>query len=190
MGNFFIDGIRHITDIEGYDHMLFLLALTAPYSSKDWKTVVLLATAFTVGHSVSLFLAASDLVRFSSTVIEALIPATIVFTCLGNLVTSANTQSGRSMTYRYSLAAAFGLIHGMGFSSFFRMIFNEGESFVAQLFLFNLGVECGQIVIIAIILLLIGLFGKLLPDYRRHLSVILSVLALVVASVLLAERIL
>jgi hypothetical protein len=70
------------------------------------------------------------------------------------------------------------------------MIFNEGESFVAQLFLFNLGVECGQIVIIAIILLVIGLFGKLLPDYRRHLSIILSVLALVVASILLAERIL
>jgi len=72
MGNFFVDGIRHITDIEGYDHMLFLLALTAPYSFKDWKAVVLLATAFTVGHSVSLFLGASDLVRFSSTVIEPL----------------------------------------------------------------------------------------------------------------------
>lgn len=190
MTNFFLDGIRHITDVEGYDHMLFLLALAAPYSYKDWKTVVLLATAFTVGHSVSLFLAASDLVRFSSTVIEALIPATIVLTCLGNLMTSANTQSGGSMTYRYSLAAAFGLIHGMGFSSFFRMIFNEGQSFVAQLFLFNLGVECGQVFIIAIILLVIGLFGKLLPDYRRTFSMILSASALLVASLLLAERIL
>ena len=190
MTNFFLDGIRHITDVEGYDHMLFLLALTAPYGYKDWKTVVLLATAFTVGHSVSLFLSASDLVRFSSTVIEALIPATIVFTCLGNLMTSANTPSGRSMIYRYSLATAFGLIHGMGFSSFFRMIFNEGQSFVAQLFLFNLGVECGQVFIIAIILLVIGLFGKLLPHYRRRFSMVLSATALVVASTLLAERIL
>ncbi len=190
MTNFFLDGIRHITDVEGYDHMLFLLALTAPYNYKDWKTVVLLATAFTVGHSVSLFLAASDLVRFSSTVIEALIPATIVFTCLGNLMTSANTPSGRSMIYRYSLATAFGLIHGMGFSSFFRMIFNEGQSFVTQLFLFNLGVECGQVFIIAIILLVIGLFGKLLPHYRRRFSMVLSATALVVASTLLAERIL
>ena len=190
MTNFFVDGLRHITDVEGYDHMLFLLALTAPYSYKDWKTVVLLATAFTVGHSVSLFLAATNLVRFSSTVIEALIPATIVFTCLGNLMTSANTPSGRSMIYRYSLATAFGLIHGMGFSSFFRMIFNEGQSFVAQLFLFNLGVECGQVFIIAIILLVIGLFGKLLPHYRRRFSMVLSATALVVASTLLAERIL
>lgn len=190
MTNFFIDGIRHITDVDGYDHMLFLLALTAPYSYKDWKTVVLLATAFTVGHCISLFLAASDLVRFSSAVVEALIPATIVFTCLGNLLASNIAQSGRSMTYRYSFAAVFGIIHGMGFSSFFRMIFNEGESFVAQLFMFNMGVECGQIVIIAIILLFIALLSKILPDYRHRVSMLLSALALVVASLLLAERIL
>jgi uncharacterized membrane protein YiaA len=78
----------------------------------------------------------------------------------------------------------------MGFSSFFRMIFNEGESFVAQLFLFNLGVECGQVFIIAIILLVIGLLGKLLPAYRRKFSMVLSATALVIASTLLAERIL
>jgi hypothetical protein len=190
MGNFFLDGIRHITDVEGYDHMLFLLALTAPYSFKDWKAVVLLATAFTVGHSVSLFLAASDLVRFPSDVIEALIPLTIMITCLGNIISASKHDSKSSMGFRYAFAAAFGLIHGMGFSSFFRMIFNEGESFVAQLFLFNLGVECGQVFIIAIILLVIGLLGKLLPAYRRKFSMVLSATALVIASTLLAERIL
>ncbi|MFN5621368.1 MAG: HupE/UreJ family protein [Flavobacteriales bacterium] len=190
MGNFFVDGVRHITDIDGYDHMLFLLALTAPYSYRDWKAVVLLATAFTVGHSVSLFLAAADVVRFSSELIEALIPATIVLTCIGNLVTSKAASSRLSMTYRYAFALAFGLIHGMGFSSFFRMIFNEGESFVAQLFLFNLGVESGQIIIIAMLLVLIALFEYMLPNYKRHISVLLSSSALVIASYLLAERIL
>lgn len=190
MTNFFIDGIRHITDVEGYDHMLFLLALTAPFGLKNWKTVVLLATAFTVGHSISLFLAAADLVRFSSDIIEALIPATIVLTCLGNLRTGGHPESTGSMAYRYGFTAAFGLIHGMGFSGFFRMIFNEGQSFVGQLFFFNLGVECGQIIIIAVLLAIIGLVEKFLPAYRRPFSIALSVFALVIASFLLWERIL
>lgn len=190
MSSFFIDGVKHITDIDGYDHMLFLLAITAPYSYRDWKAVVLLATAFTVGHSVSLFLAAADIVRFSSELIEALIPATIVITCIGNFVTSKAASSRLSMTYRYAFTLAFGLIHGMGFSSFFRIIFNEGESFVAQLFLFNLGVECGQIIIIALLLGLIALFEHLFPNYKRQFSTLLSSSALVIASYLLAERIL
>jgi hypothetical protein len=190
MTSYFLDGIRHITDLEGYDHMLFLLALAAPYSYKDWKAVVLLATAFTVGHSISLFLAASDLVHFPSDVIEALIPATIVLTCIGNLSSASKHDSKVSMGFRYAFAAAFGLIHGMGFSSFFRMIFNEGESFVTQLFLFNLGVECGQVIIIAFLLAVIAILEKLLPRRRRQFSIGLSSTTLLVASFLLAERIL
>jgi hypothetical protein len=190
MGNFFIDGIQHITDIDGYDHMLFLVALTAPYTYKDWKAVVLLATAFTIGHSLSLFLAAADFVHFSSEMIEALIPATIVFTCIGNLLVTQRIASRVAMTYRYAIALGFGLIHGMGFSSFFRMICNEGESFIKQLFLFNLGVECGQIFIISLLLGLIALMGFLLPNYRNRFSIGLSSSALLVSSYLLAERIL
>ena len=65
MGNYFVDGILHITDVEGYDHMLFLLAMCAPFTFKDWKQVAILATAFTLGHSISLALAALDVIRFS-----------------------------------------------------------------------------------------------------------------------------
>jgi hypothetical protein len=185
-GNFFIDGILHITDIEGYDHMLFLLALCAPFTFKQWKPVALLATAFTLGHSISLVLASLDIVRFSSDLIEFLIPVTIVLTASFNLISIPSSTS--ISVYRYISAAAFGIIHGMGFSSFFRMISNEGESFIAQLFLFNLGVEAGQLIIVAAILSCVALITFMIPSARPKIGKAVSAASLLLALFLVIEK--
>ncbi len=179
MGNHFIEGILHITDFEGYDHMLFLLALCAPYTVKQWKPIVLLATGFTLGHSISLALAAFDVLRFSSYVIELLIPATIVATALSNLYLLR--QGIRNVPIStYIITALFGIIHGFGFSSFFRMIYDETSSRVMSLLLFNLGVETGQLLIIAAILLLslIAVRWFKIPaiTYARALSIIAAII--------------
>lgn len=185
MGNFFLDGILHITDVEGYDHMLFLLAMCAPFTFKDWKPVAILATAFTIGHSISLALAALDIIRFSSAMIEFLIPITILITAIFNLTMGVSTKV---TAYRYASAALFGIIHGMGFSSFFRMISDEGDSFIKQLFLFNLGVEAGQLLIVAAILTIIALTNRFIPTSRGKLSKILAGLSLLLAIGLAIEK--
>jgi hypothetical protein len=185
MGNFFIDGILHITDIEGYDHMLFLLAICAPFTFKEWKPVAILATAFTVGHSVSLALAALDVVRFSSELIEFLIPVTILVTSIFNWCV---TSFGSVSAYRYSSAALFGIIHGMGFSSFFRMISNEGEGFLGQLCLFNLGVEAGQLLILTAILSIIAVFTAAIPSAKEKMPKLLSGISFLLALALAIEK--
>jgi hypothetical protein len=166
--------------------MLFLLAMCSPFTFKQWKPVVLLATAFTIGHSMSLVLAALDVVRFSSDLIEFLIPITIVITASFNLIGTRNATNVHYL--RYISAAVFGVIHGMGFSSFFRMLSNEGDSFIAQLFFFNLGVEAGQLVIVAAILSCIALITFFIPAANEKIGRVLGVLSLFMALFLAFEK--
>lgn len=177
----FLEGIQHITDLEGYDHMLFLLALCAPFAMAEWKKIVLLATAFTIGHSITLALAALDAIRFSSDLIELLIPITIMLTAAWNVISQQLFGAGRNWI-RYTMAAFFGLIHGMGFSSYFRMMFNETADIVKNLFLFNLGVELGQIIIICVILLLVFMLNKVFHLQKKHISIALSAIAFCMAA--------
>jgi len=183
-GNFFIDGILHITDIEGYDHMLFLTALCAPFTFRDWRPVLLLATAFTVGHSISLALAALDILRFSSSLIEFCIPLTIAGTSLYHIW----KQSKEVTIFSYGSAALFGVIHGMGFSSFFRMIAGEDEGFIGQLFLFNLGVECGQLLILTAVLGIIAILTSALPPLKNRMTYFIAGPALIISIVLAIEK--
>ena len=163
MGNFFTDGILHITDVEGYDHMLFLLAMCAPFTFKEWKPVAILATAFTVGHSISLALAALDVIRFSSGLIEFLIPVTILATAIFNWRASA---SGSVSAYRYA----------------------SGEGFIGQLFLFNLGVEAGQLLILTAILSIIAVFTVAIPWTKEKMPKILAGLSFLLALALAIEK--
>ena len=147
-------GFEHIADVAAYDHIVFLVALCAIYSLKAWKEVLILVTAFTLGHSLTLALAVLDLIRFSPDVIETLIPVTILITCLYNVIFHKEEESLISRRWHYLLALVFGLIHGMGFSNFLRSMLMPGEEsqLLTQLLAFNLGVELGQIVIVLIIL--------------------------------------
>ncbi len=176
-----IQGILHITDLEGYDHMLFLLALCAPYASREYKKIIWLATAFTVGHSLTLALAALDVLRFSGNFIELLIPITIMLTALWNIVAGAFIKRPQAWV-QYTIAACFGLIHGMGFSSYFRMMYSETGDLVKQLLLFNIGVELGQIIIIGLILLLLYILHKIIKLPRLYVTYALSAIAFAVAA--------
>lgn len=187
-------GFDHILDIKGYDHILFLIALCAIYTLGNWKKVILLATAFTLGHSLTLALSALDILRFSPLVVEILIPVTILFTAIFNLVFhygEVNTEKRHRMGINYGFAALFGLIHGMGFSNFFRSTALPGEenSFLWQLFAFNVGVELGQIIIILLILIAAWLFLQQFRIKQKHWNWAISGVAAIFAVKMIVERI-
>jgi len=144
-------GVGHITDLGAYDHIIFLMALVAVYRLSDWRQVFWLVTAFTVGHSLTLILAALSLIPVPAAIIEFLIPVTILLTALSNLVKSG---AKGTVPWKYAMTAFFGLIHGMGFSNFFKSLLGASSDITAPLFAFNLGVEVGQLIIVAFALLI------------------------------------
>ena len=152
-------GFYHISDLKGYDHILFIVALCAIYQLKEWRKVAILVTAFTIGHSVTLALAALDIIHAPAKWIEFLIPITIFLTALYNVVyhkfDGIEQTFERKFNVNYVFAMLFGLIHGLGFSNFLRSMIMPGEEsrLVTQLLAFNIGVELGQLLIVAFILL-------------------------------------
>ncbi|WP_428654107.1 HupE/UreJ family protein [Runella sp.] len=158
-------GFDHITDPNGYDHILFVIALCAVYAFREWKKVLVLVTAFTLGHSVTLALSTLKIISYSSAFIEFLIPITIFITALANF-SEKNAGEAKSPKLRYVLAACFGLIHGMGFSNYLRSLLGDQESIVMPLFAFNLGLELGQLVIVAIALAIASFFVEIIKVKR------------------------
>lgn len=146
-------GWEHIISLDALDHQLFVLALIAVYSYSDWKKILVLVTAFTIGHSVTLALSILDIVRVPSAWVEFLIPLTIVITSLGNILTK-NKKASQNKT-NYYLALFFGLIHGMGFANTARVMIAKSQSIALPLLGFNIGLELGQIAIVFGILLLL-----------------------------------
>jgi len=140
-------GFRHIVDIEAADHILFLMALAAIYRPRDVRQALWVVTAFTIGHSVTLGLAVTHVVRFPSALIEFLIPVTIVATGVENLIASARRRAGIQSRYRPVFAGVFGLVHGAGFANYLSAMFVTHVAL--PLFGFNVGIELGQIVILA-----------------------------------------
>jgi hypothetical protein len=150
-------GFDHIADLGAYDHILFIVALSAGYALTHWRHLLVLVTAFTVGHSITLALATLRLVSVSSTLVEVLIPITILATGVFNLVETRTPpqhleRPGRQQHVKYAMALFFGLIHGLGFSTFLRAVLGEEESIALPLFSFNVGLELGQIGILTVVL--------------------------------------
>ncbi len=166
-------GFEHISDIQGYDHMLFIITLCAVYSIRDWKKVLVLVTAFTIGHSVTLALSALNIFRMNADVVELLIPVTILLTALHNVTSykSSGTTFGKQDWIHYALALGFGFIHGMGFSNFFRALMGPEESIVGPLFAFNVGLEIGQILVVIGFYLVYALLRLIRPiDQTRWMT--------------------
>ncbi len=170
-------GFAHITDLQGYDHILFIIALCAVYQLGNWRRVLILVTAFTVGHSITLALATLRLFAYRTEVIEWLIPVTIFITAVGNLLAgpAKSAPAKGSFRYgRYGLALLFGLVHGLGFSNFLRSMLGREANIVQPLLAFNLGLEMGQLLIVGIILVLAFLstrFGRVAPrDWNLVIS--------------------
>ncbi|SHI54443.1 HupE/UreJ family protein [Pseudozobellia thermophila] len=145
-------GVGHVLDINAYDHILFLAALALPFTFKSWKSVVLLATVFTVTHCLSLALSTYGVVEMDVELIEFLIPVTIALTAIFNLV-FVNRPSATKSLWLHTLATAFfGLIHGFGFSNYFKMLMAEIDNKVVPLLGFASGIEVSQVVIVLSVL--------------------------------------
>lgn len=145
-------GWEHIISTDALDHQLFILALVAIYSYTNLKQVLILVTAFTIGHSLTLLLSVMDVIRFDSKWVEFLIPCTIVITAVSNLF--RRNFSMKSVKVNYFLALGFGLIHGMGFANSIRMMLAKDQNIVWGLFGFNVGLEAGQVFMVLIILII------------------------------------
>ena len=164
-GFYFKLGWEHIISIGALDHQLFILALAAIYLLKDWKQVLILVTAFTIGHSITLALSVFDIIRFSAKWVEFLIPCTIVFTAIINLFQKSFTP--KSVRINYFLALFFGLVHGMGFANSIRFMLASDQSIGWGLFGFNIGLEVGQIAVVLSILLFSTILVALFKVNRR-----------------------
>ena len=177
-------GKDHILDYKnGYDHILFVVALCALYIGRDWKKILILVTAFTIGHSITLALSTLQIVNVKAELIEFLIPLTIFITAFSNLFKNENSISEGPMQMNYFYASFFGLIHGLGFSNYLKSILGKNESIITQLFAFNLGLEFGQIIIVVLFMsvcfILVDLFGLNRRDWKMVISSAVAGIALV-----------
>ncbi len=171
-GFYLREGFYHITDWKGYDHILFVMALCLPYFLKDWKQVLILITAFTIGHSITLALSVFNKILIPSTWIEFLIPITIILTALENLF--RNNLQPKHVKLRYVAALLFGLIHGLGFSNYLRSMMGKSENIITQLLAFNIGLELGQLLIVLAVLIISFIFIRLLNIKQREWTVFVS----------------
>ena len=180
-------GWEHIISIDALDHQLFILALVAIFSFQDLKKVLILVTAFTLGHSFTLALSAFDIIRFPSNWVEFLIPCTIVFTALDNLIFSKNED--KLIKLNYFLALIFGLIHGMGFANSVRMMLAKEQSIVIPLLGFNVGLEIGQIAVVIIVLSIFYILSTFLKLKKKHWVMLVSAPILIFSIKIALERI-
>ena len=169
-------GWEHIISFDALDHQLFILALVAVYSYWDWKKILILVTAFTIGHSITLALSVLDVFRISSDWVEFLIPLTIVLTSADNIL--MKNHQNRLMKMNYYLALIFGLIHGMGFANTARMMMASEQQITVPLLGFNIGLELGQIIVILIVMSVFYLLTNILKLPRKYWILGVSIISL------------
>ena len=186
LGFYFDLGWHHIIAWDALDHLLFVLVLSAVYLIADWKKVLILITAFTLGHSLTLILSIVDMVRMSSGLVEFLIPCTIIITAAFNLW--QNDYGSKSLQRNYFLAFFFGLIHGLGFANAIRFMMEKNGSIGLNLLGFNLGLEAGQIVVVTCILILSFIILNKAGLKRKWWVMGLSVLSILMATKMIWDR--
>lgn len=193
MGDFtlyFNLGKEHILDYaNGYDHILFVIVLCGIYLMRDWKKLLILITAFTVGHSLTLALATLKIISVNSDLIEFLIPLTIFITAFSNIFRSTDYITDRTQYINYGYALFFGLIHGLGFSNYLQIILGSNRSILSPLFAFNVGLEVGQIIIVSIFLVISFILVDLFTLDRRDWKLVLSSAIAGIALMLMKENI-
>lgn len=184
---YFKIGWEHIINLKALDHIFFITALAAIYMLKDWKQVLILVSAFTIGHTITLILSTKRIIEVDSNVVEFLIPCTIVLTAISNLF--QKTFTTRAIRINYFLALFFGLVHGLAFANTLRMIIAGDQSFALSMFSFSAGLELGQILIVFIILLLSQFFVGVLKINRRYWVIFVSAAIFALALEMALQRI-
>jgi hypothetical protein len=187
---YFTEGWNHIMSSDALDHQLFILSLAALFLWKDWRRVLVLVTAFTLGHSLTLALSVYDVIRFSIAWVEFLIPITILLTALYDLrYLNISKIEGRNIQFNYIIALSFGLVHGMGFANSIRQMLASDQTIGIPLLSFNIGLEVGQIVLILLILLIAQLLVVNVKLPRKYWILLLSVIPLILSLRMALERI-
>ncbi len=180
-------GLDHVLDINAYDHILFLAALALPFTFKSWKKVVVLATVFTTTHCASLALSSYDLVVIDAEFIEFLIPVTIVMTAIFNLLYVKSGAEGDHIGLHVLATAFFGLIHGFGFSNYFKMLMAEEDATLSPLLGFALGIEVSQMIIVLSVLVVSLLVSSLTKAKHPVYVAVVSVLIILLTIPMLIE---
>lgn len=168
-------GLRHVLDINAYDHILFLVALAVPYAFKDWKKILILVSVFTLGHTLALLLSVFEIVTIKASLVEFLIPMTILSTAVYNLFTSGKSAKKDNMGVVGFIALFFGIIHGLGFSNYFKTILaGSPDDKVIPLLEFALGIELAQILVVLTVLILSFIVQNFFRNSKRDWVLIAS----------------
>jgi hydrogenase/urease accessory protein HupE len=181
-------GLNHVLDLSAYDHILFLIVLAVVFSFNQFKKVLWLVTLFTIGHSITLALAAYGILNVSMNLIEFLIPVTIFITGVINVFTAKKSSTGKENT-NLVFALFFGLIHGLGFSNYFKMMIGNEEDKLIPLLEFALGIEAAQIIIVLGILIVGTLLQNFFRVTRRDWILVCSSIVIGFAIQMMLERI-
>ena len=176
-------GFQHIIDINGYDHIVFVLVLCAGYSIKQFTKVLVLITAFTIGHCITLALSTLKIVSIPSHIIEFLIPATIMVTAISNVLPLKSSNN----RFVYIITLFFGLIHGLGFSNYLKELLGRESNIVTPLLAFNIGLELGQILILAIYFIVLFVSTNLFKLRHDFWRIFVSGAAFGISLILLME---
>ena len=182
-------GINHILDFESYDHILFITTLIAVYYLKQWRQILVLVTAFTIGHATTLVLSTLNIINVNPAIVEFLIPVTIIITAISNIITKTTSEINKKL-YRtkYAISVIFGLIHGLGFSSYLKSMLSASDDMIMPLFAFNIGIESGQFIVVGVILLISLIFLNKLKVTQREWNLFISGMGFGVAFILALER--
>ncbi|MCB0437716.1 MAG: HupE/UreJ family protein [Flavobacteriaceae bacterium] len=182
-------GINHVLDINGYDHVLFLMVLTVPYLFKDWKRVLFLVTTFTLGHTLSLVLAAFNVIRINVSWVEFLIPVTIILVAVFNVFTAGKLPQKNKIGVLFFSTLFFGLIHGLGFAREFQLMVGASDNKWAVLFEFAIGIEMAQVIIVFIVLIVSYIMQTVFRFSRRDWMLVVSSIVIGMAIPMVLERI-
>ena len=172
INTFFQSGWEHIVDINAYDHLLFVMTLCAAFKLKEWKQILIIITAFTIGHSGTLILSAFDIIPTDPKLIDLLIPFTIMLTAIANVINYEKNRKFSDAKIKYSIALIFGLIHGLAFASNFKfMLFSD--DILMPLFLFNIGIEAGQLFIVLLFMIALWFYSNIIngAHYKWNLFI-------------------
>lgn len=175
---YFKIGLEHVLDWRAYDHVLFLIVLTVPYAFKDWQRVLLMVTLFTIGHSLALILSVYNVVRVNASLVEFLIPVTIFIAALYNVFTAGRGAKKDKVGLLLITALFFGLIHGLGFSNFFKELTAHLDNRILPLLEFALGIEAAQVAIVIVVLIIGFIFQTIFRFNRRDWMMVVSAIVL------------
>ncbi|HET8809488.1 MAG TPA: HupE/UreJ family protein [Flavobacteriaceae bacterium] len=181
-------GLTHVLDWNAYDHVLFLTVLVAAYTVREWPRILWLVTLFTIGHTLALILAAYGVVSVDTAWVEFLIPVTILVTALYNIFTGKKKIRNEKINLLFFTTLFFGVIHGLGFSTYFNMISSGADSKFLLLIEFALGIETAQIIVVFIVLILSFLFQTVFRFSKRDWILVISALVTGLTIPILAEN--